>query len=191
MRGTLETPRLVLRPWRESDAPSLFEYARDERIGPSAGWPVHAGEDESLRVIREVLSAEEIYAVVPREVNCPVGSIGLLPPQKSSLALTDGEAELGYWIGVPFWGRGLIPEAAEAVLTHAFSSLGMHTVWCGYYEGNEKSRRVGQKCGFQCHHIERDKPCPLLGELRTEYVTRLTREEWLARQSKKKEEKTP
>ena len=54
----------------------------------------------------------------------------------------DDECELGYWIGKPFWGQGLIPEAAKELLRYAFEDLGMRAVWCGYYEGNEKSRRV-------------------------------------------------
>ena len=57
------TERLLLRPWRESDAESLYEYARDPEVGPIAGWPVHTSVENSREIIRDVLSAEETYAV--------------------------------------------------------------------------------------------------------------------------------
>ncbi len=62
----METERLILRPWRESDAEALYDYARDERVGPIAGWPVHTSVENSREIIRDVLSAEETYAVVLR-----------------------------------------------------------------------------------------------------------------------------
>lgn len=62
--------------------------------------------------------------------------------------MAEHEAEIGYWIGVPFWGQGLIPEAVRALLARCFEELGCEAVWCGYYDGNDKSRRVQEKCGF-------------------------------------------
>lgn len=59
----LETKRLVLRPWRESDATDLYEYAKDSRVGPVAGWPPHQSVDESLDVIRTIFMQEGVYAM--------------------------------------------------------------------------------------------------------------------------------
>ena len=92
---------------------------------------------------------------------------------------TDGELEVGYWIGVPFWGKGYIPEAVRRLQKYAFEELGCTAMWCGYYEGNEKSKRVQEKCGFIYHHTERDKPCLLMGDMRTEHYTYITKEQWL------------
>lgn len=50
----------------------------------------------------------------------------------------DDECELGYWLGKPFWGNGLMPEAAKKMLQHAFENLAMKKVWCGYYDGKKK-----------------------------------------------------
>lgn len=176
----LQTKRCVLRPWRESDAPALYEYARDPHIGPAAGWPVHTDVQNSRRIIQEVLSEEETYAVVLRgdSADRPVGSIGLMFGTASNLPLGEGEAELGYWVGVPFWGQGLIPEAAHELMRHGFETLGLHTIWCGYFAGNEKSRRVQEKCGFRPHHVNKDQPWPLMGDIRTEYITCITRAQW-------------
>lgn len=177
----LETKRLILRPWREEDAPSLYTYAKDPRVGPIAGWPPHASAEESRRIIRNVLSAEETYAVVLKDGGGPVGSIGLQRGAASSLPLPEKEAELGYWIGVPLWGRGLIPEAADELIRHAFEDLGLETLWCGFFDGNAQSRRVQAKCGFVYHHTAENVPWPLMGDVRTEHISRLSKARWLAR----------
>ena len=174
----LHTERLVLRPWEERDAESLFEYAKDPAVGPIAGWPVHASVEHSREVIREVLSAPETYAVCLREDRRAIGSIGLIAPAQPHTAARGTELELGYWIGVPFWGNGYIPEAIRALQRHAFEDLGCTALWCGYYEGNEKSRRCQEKCGFTYHHMEEGKPCLPMGDVRTEHFTYLTKEAW-------------
>jgi RimJ/RimL family protein N-acetyltransferase len=173
----LETGRLILRPWRETDAESLYEYAKDPLVGPIAGWPVHTGIENSREIIRDILSAEECYAVTVKGDGRAVGSIGLMTGRASNLDLPDNEAEIGYWIGVPFWGRGYIPEGAREVMRRAFEDLGMETLWCGYFDGNDKSRRVGEKCGFSFHRTEQ-KEWPLIGKTVTQHITRLTRQEW-------------
>lgn len=173
-----------MRPWEDSDAPSLYEYASDPRVGPIAGWPAHTSVEDSRSVIRDVLSVPETYAVCPRDAGEPVGSIGLIAPEQSHTRLGPDELEVGFWIGVPFWGRGLIPEAVERLVAHAFEDLGCSALWCGYYDGNERSRRCQEKCGFVYHHTEADKPCPLVDDVRTEHFTRLTRESWVCRKAR-------
>ena len=63
----METDRLILRPWQESDAETLYKYAKDPEIGPAADWPPHTSVEDSLEVIRTVFSAPETYAVVLKE----------------------------------------------------------------------------------------------------------------------------
>ena len=173
----LETERLMLRPWRETDAEDLYEYAKDERIGPVAGWPVHTSVENSREIIRDVLSAPETYAVCLKKNGRPVGCVGLMIGKQSNLGLPDTEAEIGYWIGVPYWGQGLIPEAVQEVIRYAFEDLRLETLWCGYFEGNDKSRRVQEKCGFTYHHTNKDTEWEKMGDIRTEHISRLTREE--------------
>ena len=62
------TERLILRPWKDTDAESLYEYAKDPAIGPIAGWPIHTSVENSLYIIREVLSADETYAVCLKKI---------------------------------------------------------------------------------------------------------------------------
>lgn len=176
----IETARLILRPWEDADAPALFRVARDPEVGPRAGWAAHRDVDESLRIIRTVLGMPETYAVVPKghEGSAPIGSVGLMIGEASSLARNGREAELGYWLGRDYWGRGLTPEAAGALVDHAFRDLRLEVVWAGYYDGNEQSRRVQQKLGLSPSHVHvAQTPRPIDGCTRV-YVTRITREEW-------------
>ena len=173
------TERLILRPWKEEDAESLFKYAKDPEVGPIAGWPVHTSIENSLEIIKNVLSAPETYAVCLKEDNIAIGSIGLLPSSQTHTTAKEDEMEVGYWIGVPFWGKGYIPEAVRRLQEHAFIDLGCKALWCAYYDGNEKSKRCMEKCGFIYHHTEENKPCALMGDVRTEHFTYITKEQWL------------
>ncbi len=180
------TKRLILRPWKKEDAESLYEYAKDPKVGPIAGWPVHTSVENSREIIEQVLSAEETYAVCLKEDNKAIGSIGLIPPMVSHTKAELTEMEIGYWIGVPFWGQGLIPEAVHRLQQYAFEELGCTALWCGYYEGNVKSKRCQEKCGFTYDHTETDKPCALMGDVRTEHFTKITKEKWERRKNNKK-----
>jgi RimJ/RimL family protein N-acetyltransferase len=131
--------------------------------------------DNSREIIRDVLSAPDTFAVCLKEDGKPIGSIGF---HRKDLAEGDDEYELGYWIGKPFWGRGLIPEACREMLKYAFEDLGMNRVWCGHYDGNLKSRRVQEKLGFVYQHTTEGIEVALLNEIRTGHVMLLTREEW-------------
>ena len=176
----LQTNRLILRPWQENDAEALYKYARNPNIGPIAGWPPHTSIENSREIIKTVLSAPENYAVVLKETNEAVGSIGIMTERSEihSARMTDDECEIGYWIGEPYWGQGLIPEAINELLQYAFENLRKMAVWCGYYDGNEKLRRAQEKCGFAYSHTEYNKPVLLLNDCRTEHFTKLTLQEW-------------
>ncbi len=174
----LETERLFLRSWKESDAESLFEYASNPTVGPIAGWPPHTSIEESRNVIKNVLNGAEAYAVCLKEDGKAIGAIELKLNGHTDLTEHDDECELGYWLGQPFWGRGIIPEAAREILRHAFEDCDMRKVWCGYYDGNTKSKRVQEKCGFSYQRTIKDVEVPLLHEKRTSHISSITREEW-------------
>lgn len=173
----LQTKRLILRPWQESDAENLYEYAKDPDIGYPAGFPAHTSVENSREVIKFVLSAPETYAVCLKDGSA-IGSIGLKLGENTDLTDREDECELGYWLGKPFWGQGLIPEACRELLRYAFEDLNMRSVWCSYYQGNEKSHRVQEKLGFCYHHTTKEVEIPLLGEIRTGHVSLLTRGKW-------------
>ncbi len=159
----IETCRMCLRPWRDEDAPALYRYASDPRVGPIAGWPVHTGVENSREIIRGVLSEPETYAVVLKESGEPVGSAGIMLPGHGNLPmepgggrdrLLDRRALLGTRPD-PGGGRG----TAEAMLHGA----GLPEVWCVNFEGNQRSERVQEKCGFIYQRTIIGEPNPYCG----------------------------
>ena len=175
----LETKRLILRGWRDEDAPSLFNYAKDDRVGPVAGWLPHKDEAYSRAVIRTILSGDETYAICLKERNNePIGSIGLTLEGRPERPLEEGAAELGYWVGVPFWGMGIAPEAAEILIKRGFADLGLDRIYAGYFLGNNRSKRVQEKCGFTYHHTNEKSRVIMLGQTRIECINCLTRDCW-------------
>ena len=71
-----------------------------------------------------------------------------------------------------------MPEAAREVLRHGFEDLGMTTIWCGYYDGNQKSKRVQEKLGFVFHHTCDEVSVPLFNEIRVGHTSIMTKEHW-------------
>ena len=176
----IETKRLILRPWLESEAAILYKYASDPDIGPAAGWPPHTSVENSLEIIQTVFAAPETYAVVLKHTGEPIGCCGIMFADSfHSADMKDGEAEIGYWLGKPYWGQGLIPEAVSALLWRGFYELSLNTIWCGYYDRNAKSKRVCEKCGFKYHHTNSDVISPL-GDKRTEHFHIMTKEDYNA-----------
>lgn len=173
------TERLILRPWKETDAESLYEYAKDPEVGPIAGWPPHKNVEESMDVIRNVFNGTECYAICENGSDKAIGAVELKLNGHTDMTERDDECELGYWLGKPFWGRGYMPEAAGELIRHGFEDLNMSTIWCGYYDGNHKSKRVQEKLGFRYHHTCEEVPVPLMREIRTGHTNYLTKEQWL------------
>ena len=174
----LETERLILRPWGEADAESLYEYAKDPLVGPAAGWVPHTDIEHSLHIIQDVLSYDESYAVTLKDEGKAIGSIGLTIGGENNISMGVHEANIGFWIGVPYWGQGLIPEATRELMRHAFRDLAITVLWSGYIDGNENSKRVQEKCGFHFHHSKYDRYWPPTQEIKTERITCIRKEEW-------------
>lgn len=76
-------------------------------------------------------------------------------------------------------GKGLIPEAVRELIRYAFEELDIDRLWCGHFDGNEKSRRVQEKCGFIHYQTNKDQLWELTGEVKTEHISILTKTEWM------------
>ena len=175
----IETERLILRSWTQDDAEDLFKYATDPDVGPIAGWPVHKSIEDSKSIIKNVfLNAKECYAVCLKSSNKAIGCIELKLNGHTDMTSRDDECELGYWVGKPFWGNGYIPEAAKALIQYGFDGLNMTTIWCGYYDGNNKSKRVQEKCGFEAYCVDSSVDVPLMHETRVRHRNVLTKSRW-------------
>ncbi|MBQ2961583.1 GNAT family N-acetyltransferase [Methanobrevibacter sp.] len=143
----LETERLILRPWKESDAECLYHFAKNPKIGPIAGWPPHENVEESLEIIKTIFSKRETYAIT-MDGNA-IGCVGLLFYPDTNHYWEDEGVELGYWIGEGYWGQGLVVEACKAVIEHGFEDLKINKIHASFRYDNHQSKRVLEKLGFK------------------------------------------
>lgn len=178
MSQTLTTERLVLRAWQLTDSEDLYLYAKDPRVGPIAGWPVHQNMEESAEIIKNVFQQDHVFAIELKETKQVVGCIGLLIGENSNFDLPDQEGELAYWIGVPHWGKGFIPEAIHEVMRYAFQDIHLTQLWCGYFDGNIQSKIAQEKCGFRYDHSTDLQYIELVDEHRIEHLSRIDQATW-------------
>lgn len=165
----IHTQRLCLRPWSDADAPALFELARDPHIGMLCGWKPFELIDDAREALSTVLVANDSYAVTLSSTGELVGSIALRVDADSPAATV---ADIGYWIGVPYWGNGYASEAGRAIIERA-KELGVETIILKYFDGNDASRRVSEKLGFTWRSREEGVEYPLIGKRLTVHCTEL------------------
>ena len=144
----LETDRIILRPWRDSDAEALFKYASDPDVGPRAGWPPHHSVEESLHIIRTIFHNDHIWAIELKETGEPIGCIGYYTYGESNINIGEQDAEAGYWVAKPYWNQGICTEALLLIIDYCFNVKGFQTLWSDYFVNNPASGRVMEKCGF-------------------------------------------
>ena len=145
----IETPRLILRPWRETDLEDFYEYARVDGVGQMAGWLPHASIDESRNILQMFIDHKKTLALELKESGKVIGSLGIervkdMPEIPEELL----GRELGYVLSKEYWGRGLMPEAVTAVIDYCFHVLGYDYLTCAHFVRNDQSRRVIEKTGF-------------------------------------------
>lgn len=145
----MQTDRILLRRWMESDAESLFKYASDPDVGPRAGWPVHQSVEESLEVIRNIFSNDTTWAIVLKETNEAIGCMGYFTQATSNIPIGENDCEMGYWVGKPYWNKGICTEAFRLMLDYCINEKHYENIWSDHFIGNPASGRVMEKCGFK------------------------------------------
>jgi RimJ/RimL family protein N-acetyltransferase len=144
----LETARLILRPFTLADAPMVQQLAGAPAIAAVTSNIPHPYEDGMAEAWIGTHAATfaagrgAVFAITRRENGQLCGCIGL------TIERQHANAEMGYWIGMPFWGRGYCTEAARAVLDYAFEELKLHRVHASHFARNPASGRVMQKIGM-------------------------------------------
>ena len=145
----METNRILLRPWLDSDAETLFKYASDPDVGPRAGWPPHKSVEESLEVIRNVFNKDTTtWAIVLKETSEVIGAMGYGASCDCKLPIREGEPIVGYWVAKPYWNQGICTEALKLMLDHIRTTTDTRSLLCGHFVDNPASGRVMEKCGF-------------------------------------------
>lgn len=145
----METERILLRPWCEEDAEGLYILASDHEVGPRAGWSPHRNIGESREVIRTLLNNDHTWAIVRKASDEPIGCICYYLPSESNIGIGPHDAEVGYWVGRPWWNQGIATEALRLIIDYCFIEKGFHTLWADHFPDNPASGRVLQKCGFR------------------------------------------
>lgn len=138
----LVTERLVLRAPRGHDAAAIASLANDKRIAVNtARIPFPYGLDDAERFIASANERDGGAAFVIAREGDLIGGCGV--------DLRDDGPEIGYWLGVPYWGCGYATEAVRALIDYAFDDLQHEALAAGARVSNPASRRVLEKCGFQ------------------------------------------
>lgn len=141
---TLETARLQLRTYSEADIPELVPLIGAREVAATTGRIPHPYTEQDARdflaLIRD--DNEFRFAVFLRDGGQMCGGVGLRPASQHQ------HAELGYWIGVPYWGNGYATEAARELLRYGFENLKFHRIYASHFKNNLASARVLKKLGM-------------------------------------------
>lgn len=149
----IETPRLILRPWKMTDLEDLFEYASVPGVGEMAGWNHHKDITESETILDMFIERRKTLALMLKESGKVIGSLGV-ENVKEEPEIPDEllGRELGYVLSKDYWGRELMPEAVKAVIEYCFRELHYDYLTCAHFVQNDQSRRVIEKSGF--HYLK-------------------------------------
>jgi ribosomal-protein-alanine N-acetyltransferase len=144
----LQTDRLTLRPYQFSDIPALVPLIGAREVAATTLRIPHPFNEQHARdyiakTQDPAQSDKLLRAIVIRESGALCGGVGLaIEPEHR-------RAELGYWIGVPFWGNGYATEAARAMVQHGFQVLGLHRIFASHYPSNPASGSILRKIGMR------------------------------------------
>ncbi len=146
----IETDRMILRPWQETDLADFYEYASVPGVGEMAGWNHHQSLEESDSILHLFIREKKTLALELKESGKVIGSLGLEEMDPDPMGEEKMGREIGYVLNKDYWGRGLMPEAVCAVICCCFDTLRYDYLTCGHFQMNSQSRRVIEKCGFSC-----------------------------------------
>ena len=148
----IETRRLILSAFKESDLDDFFEYASVEGVGEKAGWHHHQTKEKTKEILDIFIKEDKVFALVDKDKNKVIGSLGVelygMEKELSEFNNYQGR-EIGFVLSKSYWGQGIMPEAVKAVIDYLFGELNLDFLTCGYYNFNSQSKRVQEKCGFK------------------------------------------
>lgn len=148
----IETPRLVLRPYEKGDVDALYPYVSDPELPKTMSWSAHTDRAQTAefveRKLADLAAGTSIAWVIVRDGQV-VGTISFDGILWEFRAWRVDRAELGYWVGRPHWGQGVMSEAALAATQWGFETLGLHKITIGCVEGNVASQRIIEKLGYR------------------------------------------
>jgi RimJ/RimL family protein N-acetyltransferase len=146
----METERLILRPIEEEDAPALHPLINDPDVAHTLLTVPHPYPEDKLvpwiRGSKQALEKKERFemTIILKETGLPIGMCGFCQVSWEYL-----NAEMGYWLGKPYWGRGYMTEAVRRLLVYGFEELGFERIYAQCFDLNPASVRVLEKAGLK------------------------------------------
>lgn len=156
MTPVLETTRLRLRPYTEADIAELVPLIGTREVAATTLRIPHPYTEQDARAF--IAIAQEPgklwLAITLRSDGRQIGGVGLRIDQQHQ------HAELGYWLAVPYWGKGYATEAGREMVRHGFEDLGLHRIFASHFKHNPASGRILLKLGMchegcQRHHLRK------------------------------------
>ena len=172
----LETDRLLLRAWQETDLEDFYEYAKVDGVGQMAGWLPHESKETTQMVLDSFITHKKTFAL---ELDGKViGSLGVENYKEDEFPELDSlrGRSIGYVLSKDYWGQGLMPEAVKAVQKYLFDEVGFDFLVVSHYVWNGQSRRVIQKSGFR--HLKTIQLNTRYGTTEDTLVYLLKKEDW-------------
>ena len=148
---TLETERLRIRPYSHTDIPELLPLIGAREVAATTLRIAHPYTEQDARDFLELAKEPDKLwlAITLRPDGRQIGGIGM------RIERQHGHAELGYWLGVAYWGRGYATEAAREMLRYGFEDLGLHRIFATHFKHNAASGRILGKIGMQYEGCQR------------------------------------
>lgn len=184
-KGTkiIETERLMLRPYRSTDAELMFKnWASDREVAKFLTWNAHRSISDTEAIINLWLSeynelSRYNWIIMLKEIGEPIGSIDVVHVYDNIDA-----AEIGYCIGREWWGQGIVTEAFTEVIKYLFGEIGFNQIRAAHAVKNPASGRVMEKCGLKYEGTFRQFFRATSGELLDISYRSILREEFLVKQ---------
>lgn len=146
----LESERLYFRPFSESDAESVFEYACDEETVKYLTWAVHKDIEETKHSITTFLSSEGVYAIVVKKTDKLIGCIDLRL-EKNHVAT------FGYVLNRHYWNQGYMSEALTRLIAYLFEEMDVEEIYGIHERENVASGKVMKKSGMSWTHFVKNE----------------------------------
>lgn len=142
----IEGSKFRLRPVALADVDDLWPYVSDRELPKHMSWRAHADKSETLAFVQSQIEALAAGRVINWAVEIAGKASGLVTLSGITWQFSTDwrvdRAELGYWLGAPFWGQGITGEAALLATKFGFETLGLHKITIGHMDGNEPSKRI-------------------------------------------------
>jgi len=171
----IKTKRLILRKFNEKDFNDFYEYGKDKKVGPNAGWAPHESREESRKIFKQFCESEEVFAIELIDEKKVIGAVGFDPDRNRTIKKA---FSIGYVLNSKYWGLGIMPEATKEVIRFLFEDKEAIIVAVYHYPFNIRSKRVIEKLGFKYEGTIRKATKIYDGTIHDDLCYSMTKEEF-------------